>query len=101
MKTLGWGMNISGFRNIGEPIEECDDADEIRGEHAVLLSRAIVSMRKLTWIKEEKWRPSGPSGPPRSGKTNYAPLDRIESASATAQQNSRRCERRVNRRLPI
>jgi uncharacterized protein len=43
---------ISGFLNIGEPIEERDDANEIRDEHAALLPRAIVSMRKLALMQE-------------------------------------------------
>jgi uncharacterized protein len=43
---------ISGFLEIVEPIEECDDADQIRDEHAALLPRAIVSMRKLALMQE-------------------------------------------------
>jgi uncharacterized protein len=43
---------ICGFLNIGEPIEERDDADEIRDELAALLPRAIVGMRKLALMQE-------------------------------------------------
>ncbi len=43
---------ITGFLEIGEPIEERDDADEIRDEHAALLPRAIVGMRKLALLQE-------------------------------------------------
>jgi uncharacterized protein len=43
---------ISGFLGIGEPIEERDDAREIRDEHAALLPRAIVGMRKLALMQE-------------------------------------------------
>ena len=43
---------ISGFLGIGEPIKERDDAHEIRDEHAALLPRAIVGMRKLALMQE-------------------------------------------------
>jgi len=35
-----------------EKIEERDDADDIRDEHAVLLPRAIVSLRKLALMRD-------------------------------------------------
>jgi uncharacterized protein len=41
-----------GFMDMPEDIEERDDADELRDEHAALLPRALVGMRKLALICE-------------------------------------------------
>ena len=41
-----------GFIETDEKIEEREDADEIRDEHAVLLPRAIVSLRKLALMRD-------------------------------------------------
>lgn len=43
---------LVGFIESREPIEERDDADEIRDEAAALLPRAIVGMRKLALLRE-------------------------------------------------
>ncbi|WP_067733927.1 YecA/YgfB family protein [Novosphingobium naphthalenivorans] len=40
-----------GFIEIGEGIDERDDADAIRDEHAQLLPRALVSLRKLALLQ--------------------------------------------------
>ena len=39
---------------VSEPFEERDDADEIRDQHAAMLPRALVGMRKLALISEER-----------------------------------------------
>ena len=51
-QTAAFLSLISGFLEVGEPIEEREDANEIRDEHAALLPRAIVSMRKLALMQE-------------------------------------------------
>ena len=43
---------LVGFIESGEPIEERDDADEIRDDAAALLPRTIVGMRKLAMMRE-------------------------------------------------
>jgi uncharacterized protein len=43
---------LVGFIDSGEPIDERDDADEIRDDAAALLPRAIVGMRKLALLRE-------------------------------------------------
>ena len=51
-QTAAFLSLISGFLEVGEPIEEREDANEIRDEHAAFLPRAIVSMRKLALMQE-------------------------------------------------
>lgn len=41
-----------GFIDIDEAIEERDDAEEIRDEHAALIPRVLVAMRKLALMRE-------------------------------------------------
>ena len=41
-----------GFIDIDEAIEERDDADEIRDEHAALIPRVLVALRKLALLRE-------------------------------------------------
>jgi uncharacterized protein len=41
-----------GFIDMIEPIKERDDADDIRDEHAVLIPKALVAMRKLALLQE-------------------------------------------------
>jgi len=41
-----------GFMETDEKIEEREDADDIRDEHAVLMPRAIVSLRKLALMRD-------------------------------------------------
>ena len=43
---------LVGFIEIDEQIEEREDADAIRDEHAVLLPRALVAMRKLALLRD-------------------------------------------------
>jgi uncharacterized protein len=43
---------LVGFIETDEPIEEREDADAIRDEHAELLPRAIVAMRKLALMRD-------------------------------------------------
>jgi len=43
---------LVGFIETDEPIEEREDADAIRDEHAELLPRAIVAMRKLALLRD-------------------------------------------------
>lgn len=43
---------LVGFIDLGEQIEEREDADQIRDEHAELLPRAIVAMRKLALLHD-------------------------------------------------
>lgn len=40
--------------DIGEPFDERDDANAIRDEHAALIPRALVGMRKLALMRENK-----------------------------------------------
>lgn len=42
---------VTGFMDIGEPFDERDDANEIRDEHAALIARALVGMRKLALMR--------------------------------------------------
>ncbi|GAA0301859.1 YecA family protein [Sphingomonas oligophenolica] len=41
-----------GFMDMLEDIEEREDADELRDEHAALMPRALVGMRKLALMRE-------------------------------------------------
>ncbi len=41
-----------GFIDIDEELDERDDADDIRDEHAALLPRALVGLRKLALLRE-------------------------------------------------
>jgi uncharacterized protein len=43
---------FAGFIDTGLQIDERDDADEIRDEHAALLPRAIVGMRQLALMRD-------------------------------------------------
>jgi uncharacterized protein len=43
---------LFGFIETDEPIEERDDADAIRDQHAELLPRAILAMRKLALLRD-------------------------------------------------
>jgi len=53
-RTATFVALFTGFMNIGEPFEEREDADEIRDQHAALLPRALVGMRKLALMREDK-----------------------------------------------
>lgn len=53
-RTATFVALFTGFMDIGEPFEEREDADEIRDEHAALLPRALVGMRKLALMREEQ-----------------------------------------------
>ena len=53
-RTATFVALFTGFMDIGEPFEEREDADEIRDEHAALLPRALVGMRKLALMREGK-----------------------------------------------
>jgi uncharacterized protein len=53
-RTATFVALFTGFMDIGEPFEEREDADEIRDEHAALLPRALVGMRKLALMREDK-----------------------------------------------
>jgi len=43
---------LVGFIETDEQIEEREDANDIRDEHAALLPRAIVAMRKLALLHD-------------------------------------------------
>ena len=43
---------LVGFIETDEPIEEREDADALRDEHAEFLPRAIVAMRKLALLRD-------------------------------------------------
>ena len=53
-RTATFVALFTGFMDIGEPFEERDDAAEIRNQHAALLPRALVGMRKLALMREDK-----------------------------------------------
>ena len=53
-RTATFVALFTGFMDIGEPFEEREDADEIRDEHAALLPRALVGMRQLALMREDK-----------------------------------------------
>lgn len=51
-RTATFVALFTGFMDIGEPIEEREDADAIRDRDAALLPRALVGMRKLALMRE-------------------------------------------------
>lgn len=53
-RTAAFVALFTGFMDIGEPFDERDDAYEIRDEHAALMPRALVGMRKLALMREDK-----------------------------------------------
>jgi uncharacterized protein len=53
-RTATFVALLAGFMDVGEPFEERDDADEIRDQHAALLPRALVGMRKLALMREDR-----------------------------------------------
>ena len=53
-RTATFIAMFTGFMDIGEPFDERDDANEIRDEHAALIPRALVGMRKLALMRENK-----------------------------------------------
>lgn len=48
-----WGK-AGGHVKVSEPLKARDDAEEIRDQHAALLPRALVGMRKLALMREDK-----------------------------------------------
>ena len=42
---------FSGFIDFGEPMEEREDADEIRDEHIALMPRTLVALWKLAQMR--------------------------------------------------
>lgn len=53
-RTATFVALFTGFMDIGEPFDERDDADKILDEHAALIPRALVGMRKLALMREDK-----------------------------------------------
>lgn len=53
-RTATFVALLAGFMEVSEPFEERDDAEEIRDQHAALLPRALVGMRKLALMREDK-----------------------------------------------
>ena len=53
-RTATFVALFTGFMDIGEPFDERDDANEIRDQHAALIPRALVGMRKLALMREDK-----------------------------------------------
>lgn len=53
-RTATFVALFTGFMDIGEPFDERDDANAIRDEHAALIPRALVGMRKLALMREDK-----------------------------------------------
>ena len=53
-RTATFVALLTGFMEVSEPFEERDDAEEIREQHAALLPRALVGMRKLALMREDK-----------------------------------------------
>lgn len=51
-RTATFVALLVGFIETDEPIEERDDAGAIRDEHAELLPRALVGMRKLALMRD-------------------------------------------------
>ena len=53
-RTATFVALFTGFLDIGEPFDERDDANEIRDQHAALIPRALVGVRKLALMREDK-----------------------------------------------
>jgi uncharacterized protein len=53
-RTATFVALLAGFMEVSEPFEERDDAEEIRDQHAALLPRALVGMRKLALMRDDR-----------------------------------------------
>ena len=83
-RTTTFVALLAGFMEVSEPFEERDDAEAIRDQHPTLLPRALVAMRKLALMREDKKATLKPWKPARQDATILVPAAQAKSTSAAA-----------------
>jgi len=100
-RTATFVALFTGFMDVGELFDERDDADEIRDEHAALIPRALVGMRKLALMREDKKTRSPRHADRQNRSQRSMPLRLRQEVQALLHDNLTPCQRRLPSALTV